>query len=88
MHFSSCETAANLGPDFVKNGCLAFFGYDEDFVFTMADRDIFFECDSEIDLAFADGLTAAEVYDRVGKLFAKRVADFRVQGKYTRGCYT
>ncbi len=83
VHFLSCETAANLGPDFVKNGCLAFFGYDEDFVFTMADRDIFFECDSEIDLAFADGLTAAEVYDRVGKLFAKRVADFRVQGKYT-----
>jgi hypothetical protein len=83
VHFLSCETAADLGPDFVKNGCLAFFGYDEDFVFTVADQDVFFECDSEIDRAFADGLTAAEVYDRVGILVAKRVADFRAQGKYT-----
>ena len=83
VHFLSCETAADLGPDFVRNGCLAFFGYDEDFVFTVADQDAFFECDSEIDRAFADGLTAAEVYDRVEKLFAKRVANFRAQGKYT-----
>jgi hypothetical protein len=81
VHFLSCETARDLGPDFVKNGCLAYFGYDEDFVFTVADQDTFFECDSEIDLAFADGLTADQVYDRAKKLFAQRAADFRAQGK-------
>ena len=82
-HFLSCETARDLGPDFVRNGCLAYFGYDEDFVFTTADQDIFFECDSEIDRAFADGLTAAQVYDRVKALFVQRAADFRAQGKQT-----
>jgi len=82
-HFLSCETARDLGPDFVRNGCLAYFGYDEDFVFTTADQDIFFECDSEIDRAFADGLNAADVYDRVKALFAKRAAEFRAHGKQT-----
>jgi hypothetical protein len=83
VHFLSCKTARDLGPDFVKNGCLAYFGYDEDFVFTTAEQDVFFECDSEIDRAFADGLTAAQVYDRVKALFAQRAADFRAQGKQT-----
>jgi len=80
-HFLSCETARDLGPDFVRNGCRAYFGYDEDFVFVTADQDVFFECDSEIDRAFADGLNAAQVYDRVKALFAQRAADFRAQGK-------
>ncbi len=83
VHFLSCETARDLGPDFVKNGCLAYFGYDEDFVFTTADQDVFFECDSEIDRACAEGLTAAQVYDRVKALFGQRVADLRAQGKQT-----
>ncbi len=84
VHFLSCETAIRLGPDFVKNGCLAYFGYDEDFVFTTAEQDIFFECDSEIDRAFADGLNAAQVDDRVKALFTQRAADFRAQGKQTQ----
>jgi hypothetical protein len=80
-HFLSCETARDLGPDFVKNGCRAYFGYDEDFVFVPADQDIFFECDSEVDRAFADGLNARQVYERVKALFSRRAADFRAQGK-------
>lgn len=83
VHLLSCETARDLGPDFVKNGCAAYFGYDEDFVFTTADQDVFFECDSEIDRAFADGLTAAQVYDRVKTLFLQRAAGLRAQGKQT-----
>src|SRR5207249_2313497 len=76
-HFLSCETARDLGPDFVKNGCLAYFGYDEDFVFTTAEQEVFFECDSAIDRAFAEGSNAAQVYDRVKALFTQRAADFR-----------
>jgi hypothetical protein len=83
VHFLACESAQDLGPDFVRNGCRAFFGYDEQFIATTEDEDLFFECDSEIDRAFADGLTAAEVYDRVQALFKKRAADLRAKGKQT-----
>lgn len=81
VHFLSCQTARGLGPDFVANGARAYFGYDENFSFTMPEKDTFFECDSEIDRAFADGLTAAQVYDRVRKLYDQRIADLRAAGK-------
>ena len=81
VHFLSCETARDLGPDFVVHKCRAYFGYDENFTFVSADGDTFFECDSEIDRAFADGLSAAEVYDRVIKLYNQRIADLRTAGK-------
>lgn len=61
-HFLSCQTAAKLGPDFVRNGCRAYFGYDVNFAFTWKESEVFFACDSEIDRAFADGLTAGKVY--------------------------
>jgi hypothetical protein len=81
VHFLSCQTARDLGPDFVRNGCRAYFGYDEDLTFQMADKEIFFECDAEIDKAFADGLSASQVYDRVKKLYDQRIADLRADGK-------
>src|SRR5260370_22998873 len=81
VHFLSCETGRNLGPDFVAHGCRAYFGYDENFTFVMSDATFFFECDSEIDLAFADGMTAAHVYDRVINLYNQRIANFRAAGK-------
>lgn len=82
VHFLSCQIARELGPDFVRNGCQAFFGYDENFTFYMADKDVFFECDSEIDLRFADGLTAGEVYKRVIARYDERIADLREAGKF------
>jgi hypothetical protein len=81
VHFLSCQTARDLGPDFVRNGCRAYFGYDENFTFYMPEKDTFFECDSEIDKAFADGLSAAQVYDRLKKLYDQRIADLRAAGK-------
>ena len=80
VHFLSCQTAAQLGPDFVSHGCKAYFGYDENFTFYMNYSDTFFECDSEIDLAFADGLTAEEVYDRAIALYNERIADLELAG--------
>jgi hypothetical protein len=80
VHFISCETGRDLGPDFVAHGCKAYFGYDEDFTFQLEIADIFFECDSQIDLAFADGLAAREVYDRTKALFDKHIGTLRAQG--------
>jgi hypothetical protein len=80
VHLLSCETARDLGPDFVKNGCLAYFGYDEDFTFQMDDANVFFECDAEIDRGFADGQTAADVYTRAISVFNQKIAQFRANG--------
>ncbi len=80
-HFLSCQTAALLGPDFVEQGCRAYFGYENPFVLSPDHSRPFFECDSEIDRAFADGLTADEVYDRAYELFTYRIAELRSQGK-------
>ncbi len=80
VHFLSCQTAGQLGPDFVNHGCKAYFGYDENFTFIPKYQDIFFECDSEIDRAFADGLTAGEVNDRVIALFNKRIDELDRSG--------
>lgn len=80
-HFISCETGRDLGPDFVLHGCRAYFGYDENFSFQPDDADIFFDCDTEIDRGFAEGLTAGLVYERAKKLFDHRIAEFRAAGK-------
>lgn len=41
---------------------------------------MFFQCDSEIDRAFADGVSAADVYNRVVALFNQNIAALRAQG--------
>ncbi|HEY9702504.1 MAG TPA: hypothetical protein V6C58_08665 [Allocoleopsis sp.] len=77
IHLLSCKTAIELGADMVSNGCLAFFGYNEDFVIEPATSDVFFECDSEIDRAIADGLNMADVYQRVKTLYEKRIKEYK-----------
>ena len=32
VHFFACQTAAELGTDFVKNGCLTYFGYVDNLI--------------------------------------------------------
>ena len=81
VHLLSCQTAAELGPDFVTNGCRAYFGYKGNFTFDPGDPDIFLECDAEIDRAFADGLTAEEVHDRVIALYNQRIAELESEGR-------
>lgn len=73
IHLLSCKTARVLGPDLIENGARAFFGYSRNFTFDWKFADEFFACDSEIDRAFADGLTAAEVHGRVAALFDEQI---------------
>lgn len=80
VHFFACQTAAELGPDFVNNGCLAYFGYDVDVIVPMHISDAFFDCDSEIDRAFADGLRAEEVYDRVIAHYNQKIRELEDGG--------
>jgi hypothetical protein len=80
VHFFSCETASQLGPDFVAHGCRAYFGYSDNFTYPPSLAETFFECDSEIDRAFADGLTAGEVFERVKALFNKLISRLKATG--------
>jgi hypothetical protein len=80
VHFFSCETASRLGPDFVAHGCRAFFGYSENFTYPPSLAETFFECDSEIDRAFADGLNAGQVYERTRALFQKQIDRLKATG--------
>ena len=79
VHLLSCETAAELGPDFVKHGCRAYFGYNDNFTFPLIDifADLFLECASEVDRAFADGLTAEKVYDRVIARYNQGISELK-----------
>jgi hypothetical protein len=80
VHFLSCETAAGLGPDFVANGCKAYFGYSDNFTYPPSLAEVFFECDSEIDRGFADGETADAVLKRVLALFQKHIDQLKSTG--------
>lgn len=66
VHLLACHTAAELGPDVVRNGCQAFFGYDVAFLLPAnpVDLALFLDCDAEIDRALVEGDTADEAYER------------------------
>jgi hypothetical protein len=80
VHFLSCETAAGLGPSFVDKGCRAYFGYSDNFTYPPVLQDIFFECDSEIDRGFADGLNADEVFQKVVARFQQHIDRLKSTG--------
>jgi hypothetical protein len=69
IHLFSCHTATSLGPDFIKKGCKAFFGYSDRFEVIDSYKDMFFRCDSEIDFGFEDGEKASDVYNRTIRAF-------------------
>jgi hypothetical protein len=78
VHFLSCLTALQLGPDFVANGTRAYFGYGDNFAIDTripAELHIELQCDAEIDRGFADGLSAAAVYRRVYEYYTVRIAE-------------
>ena len=86
IHFLSCYSAIKLGVDLVKNGCLAFFGYDIPFTYIIDcdQAEVLWECDSEIDRSFADDLTAEQVYQRVDSLYETRIKEYKEKLRQAR----
>lgn len=80
VHFLSCETAAGLGPAFVANGCRAYFGYGDNFTYPPNLAETFFDCDSEIDRGFANGLTADQVFQNVQARFQEHIDRLKSTG--------
>ena len=81
IHLLACLTAAELGGDLVKNGCVAFFGYDVVFMFPLDAPDLFLDCDAEIDFALAHGRTAGEAYWGAYDAFTNRMQQLLATGR-------
>lgn len=76
IHLLSCKTAQKLGPDLVKKGACAYFGYFENFTITWNHPTAFWKCDSSIDIALCGGLNAglaARVALRVYNYWIRRM---------------
>jgi hypothetical protein len=68
MHFLSCETARDLGPDTVGKGASSYAGYTENFVFDWDNANLYWQCDSQYDISMANGKTAEQaVADTIAK---------------------
>ena len=88
VHFLACDTGQDLGPELVKNGCFAFFGYNENFLFPSPNGNFghllkyFLEPDNTIIKMLARGATTGEtakaalaVYDNSIKEVKKACQD-------------
>lgn len=77
IHFLSCQTARDLGPDTVSKGAKCYAGYIENFILQWDDPStpavdeftLFARCDSTFDIMMANGTTAQQAYDATIQAF-------------------
>ena len=69
IHFLSCQTAKQLGPDTVQKGAKSYCGYFENFTFVWDDQntpineqELFWKADSTYDIMMANGATSDVAY--------------------------
>lgn len=81
IHFLSCQTARQLGPDTVKKGAKSYAGYCENFTFVhdnpstpVNERALFWRADSTYDIAMALGKPAKEAGLRTVAAFNSAIA--------------
>lgn len=84
VHLLACHCGESLGPDLVANGCRAFLGYREQFLFPAASPRDFLECDGAIDRALANGMTAADAFALAIKAFNRKIDELTREGKAFR----
>lgn len=71
LHFLSCQTAAQLGPDTVAHGAASYCGYTENFTFVWDDPgtaavnefELFMKADSTYPIMMANGATSQQAWD-------------------------
>ncbi len=77
LHFLSCETAGQLGPDTIGQGAKSYAGYTENFILQWDDGStpavdeftLFARADSTYDLMMANGATAQQAYNSTVQAF-------------------
>ncbi|CBE68385.1 MAG: hypothetical protein F9K13_02640 [Candidatus Methylomirabilis oxygeniifera] len=81
LHFLSCRTARDLGPNTVTNGAKAYCGYDENFTFVWDNSStpvneflLFLQSDATFDLQMAAGATAGQAFNAAQQAFNAAIA--------------
>lgn len=81
LHFLSCRTGRDLGPDTVSKGANAYVGYDENFTFVWDDSTtpvneflLFIQSDATFDLQMAAGATAGQAFNATKQAFNTAIA--------------
>lgn len=77
IHFLSCQTAGQLGPDTIKKGAKSYAGYTENFRLVWDDGttpavdefELFAKSDSTFDIMMAKGATAQQAYNGTVQAF-------------------
>lgn len=80
VHLLSCRTALLLGRDLVKNGCIAFFGYDMPFSFYYEFIDQFMSPNKLIDEMISQGHTAQSVHEAVVVEYERIINSLKTSG--------
>jgi len=89
VYARSCSSAKRLGREAVKNGCRAYLGYDDDFVFMVSDdyilrplmdkiAEIFLKPSNQIAISLIKGNTAGEADAKSKELFKKNIQQLMV----------
>ncbi|MBD8083336.1 hypothetical protein [Chryseobacterium caseinilyticum] len=60
LHFLSCRTGRDLGPNTIAKGAKSYTGYSENFTFTWANSTLFWKADSQFDISMAIGRTVQQ----------------------------
>jgi hypothetical protein len=81
LHFLSCRTGRDLGPDAVANGAKAYVGYDENFTFVWDDSTtpvneflLFIQSDATFDLQMVAGAPAGQAFNATQQAFNAAIA--------------
>lgn len=82
IHFLSCQTAAQLGPDTINKGARCYAGYNENFILqwdspstpAVNEFQLFAKSDSTFDLVMATCGTAQQAYDATIQAFNASIA--------------
>ncbi len=81
IHFLSCRTAAQLGPDTITKGAKCYMGYNENFTFVwdspstpINEVELFQKCDSTFDIYMANGFSAQQAYNATIAFFNAAIA--------------
>lgn len=80
IHFLACSSAFSLGMDLCKNGCIAFFGYDQLFVFIKDYTSEFVAADHALDIAISEGKTAGAAHDEYMRAYQQTMNDLLRSG--------